>query len=119
MNFTNILSYHSPRPSIMFLTREEESILAGEQGQGRRRAMELLVAVGRDYRAEKLVPITSAHLSGVSYKTIGEGGIDFLKEMSQDSKVSVRTTLNPSGMDSYRWKEMHVAEKFARKQLES
>ena len=71
----------------MFLTKEEESILAGEQGHGRRRAMELLVAVGKIYGAEKLVPITSAHLSGVSYKTIGEGGIDFLKEMSQDCKV--------------------------------
>jgi predicted aconitase len=102
----------------MFLTREEESILAGEQGNGRRRAMELLVAVGKIYDAEKLVPITSAHLSGVSYKTIGEGGIDFLREMSQDSKVSVRTTLNPSGMDSERWKEMHVSEAFAQKQLE-
>jgi predicted aconitase len=102
----------------MFLTREEESILAGEQGNGKRRAMELLVAVGKIYGAEKLVPISSAHLSGVSYKTIGEGGIDFLKEMSQDCKVSVRTTLNPSGMDSQRWREMHVAEEFARKQLE-
>ena len=100
------------------MTREEESILAGEQGNGRRRAMELLVAVGKIYGAEKLVPITSAHLSGVSYKTIGEGGIDFLKEMSQDCKVSVKTTLNPSGMDSQRWKEMHVREEFARKQLE-
>ena len=102
----------------MFLTREEESILAGEQGRGRQRAMELLVAVGKIYGAEKLVPITSAHLSGVSYKTIGEGGIDFLKEMSQDCKVSVRTTLNPSGMDNERWEEMHVPGEFARKQLE-
>ncbi|HEY3419894.1 MAG TPA: aconitase X catalytic domain-containing protein [Methanomassiliicoccales archaeon] len=102
----------------MFLTKEEESILAGEQGNGRRRAMELLVAVGKVYGAERLVPITSAHLSGVSYKTIGEGGIDFLKEMSQDCKVTVRTTLNPSGMDSERWKEMHVSEEFARKQLD-
>jgi predicted aconitase len=102
----------------MFLTREEESILAGEQGYGRRRAMELLVAVGKIYGAEKLVPITSAHLSGVSYKTIGEGGIDFLNEMSKDCKVSVKTTLNPSGMDSVRWKEMHVSEVFAQKQLE-
>ncbi len=102
----------------MFLTREEESILAGEQGNGRRRAMELLVAVGKIYGAEKLVPITSAHLSGVSYKTIGEGGIDFLREMSQDCKVSVKTTLNPSGMDSERWREMHVPEEFAQKQLE-
>jgi predicted aconitase len=102
----------------MFLTREEESILAGEQGPGRRRAMELLVAVGKIYGAEKLVPITSAHLSGVSYKTIGEGGIDFLKEMSLDCRTSVKTTLNPSGMDSLRWEEMHVAESFASKQLE-
>ncbi|MGD0817183.1 MAG: aconitase X catalytic domain-containing protein [Methanomassiliicoccales archaeon] len=102
----------------MFLTREEESILDGEQGHGRRRAMELLVAIGKIYGAEKLVPITSAHLSGVSYKTIGEGGIDFLKEMSQDCRVSVKTTLNPSGMDSVRWREMHVAEEFAQKQLE-
>ncbi len=102
----------------MYLTREEESILAGEQGNGRRRAMELLVAVGKIYGADKLVPIKSAHLSGVSYKTIGEGGIDFLQEMSQDSNVSVITTLNPSGMDSERWKEMHVSEEFARKQLE-
>ena len=102
----------------MFLTKEEESILAGEQGHGRRRAMELLVAVGKIYRAEKLVPITSAHLSGVSYKTIGEGGIDFLKEMSQDCRALVKTTLNPSGMDSVRWEEMHVAEEFAAKQLE-
>ena len=80
--------------------------------------MELLVAVGKIYGAERLVPITSAHLSGVSFKTIGEGGIDFLKEMSQDCKVTVNTTLNPSGMDSERWKEMHVAEEFAQKQLE-
>jgi predicted aconitase len=100
----------------MFLTKEEEAILAGEQGHGKRRAMELLVAVGKIYGAERLVPITSAHLSGVSYKTIGEGGIDFLTEMAQDCKVSVRTTLNPSGMDSVRWKEMHVSEEFARKQ---
>ena len=65
-----------------------------------------------------LVPITSAHLSGVSYKTIGDGGIDFLKEMSQDCKTSVKTTLNPSGMDSVRWEEMRVPQEFARKQLE-
>jgi predicted aconitase len=102
----------------MFLTKEEESALAGEQGHGRRRAMELLVAVGKIYGAERLVPISSAHLSGVSYKTIGEGGIDFLKEMSQDCKVTVNTTLNPSGMDSERWKEMHITEEFAQKQLE-
>lgn len=101
----------------MFLSREEEDILAGERGPGQQRAMELLVALGRIYDAKHLVPITSAHLSGVSYKTIGEGGIDFLIEMSKDSKVKVPTTLNPMGMDAERWKEMRIPESFARRQL--
>jgi predicted aconitase len=102
----------------MYLTAEEEKILSGEQGPGPQRAMELLVALGRIYDADRLVPITSAHLSGVSYKTIGEGGIDFLKDMSRDAKVQVPTTLNPMGMDAERWKEMRVPERFSDRQLE-
>jgi predicted aconitase len=102
----------------MYLTAEEEDILSGEQGPGPQRAMELLVALGRIYDADRLVPITSAHLSGVSYKTIGEGGIDFLRDMAKDAKVRVPTTLNPMGMDSQRWKEMRIPERFSDRQLE-
>ncbi|MDD1756173.1 MAG: aconitase X catalytic domain-containing protein [Methanomassiliicoccales archaeon] len=101
----------------MHLTRDEESILAGERGPGMQRAMEILVALGRIYDADSLVPITSAHLSGVSYKTIGEGGIDFLEEISKDARVKVETTLNPAGMDLSRWQEMGVEEAFAKRQL--
>ncbi len=102
----------------MFLKKEEEEILAGDRGRGPQRAMELLLAIGTVYEAERLVPITSAHLSGVSYKTIGEGGLSFLKEMAEDSRVSVPTTLNPSGMDLGRWREMGVSKAFAQRQLE-
>jgi predicted aconitase len=102
----------------MFLSSEEEAILAGEQGEAKRKAMELLLALGTIYKAEKLVPITSAHLSGVSYKTIGDGGIDFLREMAKDGKVSVKTTLNPAGMDMHRWREMGIEPTFAEKQIE-
>ncbi|MEM0449469.1 MAG: aconitase X catalytic domain-containing protein [Methanomassiliicoccales archaeon] len=100
----------------MHLTQEEERALAGEKGLGFQRAMEILVALGRIYEAERLVPISSAHISGVSFKTIGEGGVDFLEEMSIDSKVAVPTTLNPAGMDLERWKDMGVDEDFAQKQ---
>jgi predicted aconitase len=100
----------------MFLTREEETALAGENGPGVQKAMQLLVALGKIYAAERLVPITSAHLSGVSYKTIGDAGLRFLEEMAIDAKVSVKTTLNPAGMDRERWQEMGVPEEFARKQ---
>ena len=101
----------------MQLTPEEADLLAGKHGQGKRRAMELLVALGTIYGADRLIPITSAHLSGVSYKTIGEGGIEFLEEMAKDAWVEVPTTLNPMGMDAERWGEMGVSEHFAERQM--
>ena len=101
----------------MYLNREEESILNGEKGESLQKAMELLVALGKVYEADGLVEITSAHLSGASYKTIGEGGISFLEDFSHDTKVKVPSTLNPLGMDRDRWAEMHVPEQFAKRQL--
>jgi len=100
----------------MQLTRDEEAILAGEKGEGCRKAMELLVALGDIYGAKRLIPIASAHLSGVSYKTIAEGGIEFLEEMARDARVCVPTTLNPAGMDRRRWEEMGIRPRFADRQ---
>jgi len=101
----------------MYLTREEESMLDGNSGESARKAMELIVALGKIYNADRLVDITSAHLSGASYKTIGEGGLKYLEDVSKDAKVRVPSTLNPLGMDRDRWKEMGISEQFAEKQL--
>ncbi len=103
---------------IMDLTREEQAILDGEQGESRQKAMELVTALGKIYGAEDLIDITSAHLSGASYKTIGDGGLKYLEDMAAGgAKVSVPSTLNPVGMDRGRWKEMHITPGFAEKQL--
>jgi len=102
----------------MDLTREEESIFNGEQGEGVQKAMELVAALGKIYGAQNLIDITSAHLSGASYKTIGDGGLKYLDDMVKSgAKVSVPSTLNPVGMDRERWKEMHITPQFAEKQL--
>jgi len=101
----------------MHLTREEGSILNGEQGESARKAMELIVALGKIYDADNLVNITSAHLSGASYKTIGDGGLKYLEDVSKGAKVKVKATLNPLGMDRDRWKEMKISPEFAKKQL--
>jgi len=61
--------------------------------------MEILVALGDIYNAEKLVNITSAQISGVSYKTIGDAGLEFLEDMAQDAEVIVPSTLNPAAVD--------------------
>ncbi|WP_048058259.1 aconitase X catalytic domain-containing protein [Pyrococcus yayanosii] len=83
----------------MYLTKEEELALAGEYGYAVQKAMEILVALGDVYGADRLIPIKSAQIAGVSYKNIGEAGIEFLRDFVEaGAKVSVYTTLNPAGI---------------------
>src|SRR5512137_631374 len=100
----------------MHLTSEEERILAGEEGHGRQKAMELVVALGDIYGAKRLIPIASAQVSGASFKTIGDAGTKFLEDFSSEAKVSVRASLNPLGMDEKRWRQMGVSADFQKKQ---
>ncbi len=46
----------------MKLTKDEQKMLAGENGEGYRRAMEVLVKMGEFYDAKRLVPISMAIL---------------------------------------------------------
>jgi len=98
----------------MILSAEEEAILAGEEGETRARMLEILLALGKVYGAERLIPSRSAQVSGASYKTIGRFGLDWLQQL--DTKVSVPTVLNPVGMDRSRWREMGITPEFARVQ---
>ncbi|MFQ6106719.1 MAG: aconitase X catalytic domain-containing protein [Thermoplasmata archaeon] len=100
----------------MHLTKDQERLLKdGEYGE--RKSMEILCALGDVFGADRLIPVSSAHVSGVSYKTIGDAGIDFLEQMSKGTKVKVRTTANPIAMDRKRWREMEIPDDFARKQM--
>jgi len=98
------------------LTTGEERILAGEEGHGRQKAMELLAALGDIYGARRLIPIASAQVSGASFKTIGDAGIRFLEDFSQEARVTVRASLNPLGLDLVRWKSMGVDDRFRERQ---
>jgi predicted aconitase len=98
----------------MYLDFEDEKILAGEKGETRQRMLELLVALGKVFGAERLVPIRSAQVSGASYKTIGEYGLSWLSTL--DAKAVVPAVLNPIGMPRRRWQEMGIDTDFARNQ---
>lgn len=101
----------------MYLTLEEQAMYDGKHGTAIEKSMEILVALGDIYGAEKMVDITSAQISGVSYKTIGDAGLEYLEELAAgDVQVKVPSTLNPAGIDLDRWKELKFPEKFARKQ---
>jgi predicted aconitase len=99
------------------LAPEEQAMLAGEAGPGVQRALEIVVALGRIYGAADLVPIASAQVSGVSYKNLGDAGLQFLQEWAaQGAQTRVPTTLNPAGMDLVAWRELGFAESFAQQQ---
>ncbi|MCK4884600.1 aconitase X catalytic domain-containing protein [Candidatus Bathyarchaeota archaeon] len=100
----------------MYLTKNEERMLDGEEGYAVKKSMDILVALGNIYGAEKLVKIGSVQVAGVSYHNLGDAGLDFLNELAKDGKVKVLTTLNPAGMDLENWRNLGIDEEFARKQ---
>lgn len=102
----------------MYLTKEEEKMLSGEEGAAVQKAMQLLVAIGDVLGAERMVPIESAQIAGVSYGNIGDAGMEFLEDWADlGARVRVKSTLNPAGMDTKRWREMGVDEEYSRRQM--
>jgi len=92
-------------------------MLAGGSGRGVQKAMEILTALGTIYGAEDLVPVTSVQVAGVSYKNLGDAGLEFLAEWAaQGARVRVPTTLNPAGLDLERWRELGFDADFADRQ---
>jgi predicted aconitase len=62
--------------------------------------MRILVKLGELFDAKRLIPIDSAHVSGVSYKTLGEAPTDFLEALGKTcEKIKVEATLNPQSFD--------------------
>ena len=84
----------------MHLTAEDERIYDGEQGWAYQTAMKILVKLGDLFEADKLIPIQSAHIAGVSYKTLGDAPIEFLEALAETgARSKMASTANPSGLD--------------------
>ncbi len=102
----------------MILKKSEEKALSGEYGEALQSAYRVLLAIARLTNAKRFVPIDWAHVSGVSYLTIGDYGLDFLRRISASkAKFKVFTTVNPCGMDIECWNELNIPSEYAEKQL--
>jgi predicted aconitase len=89
-------------------------MLEGKEGPAAAKLLELLIALGEVFNANKLISVESAHISGVSYKNLGEAGLSWLEEqVSLNAKARIKATLNPAGMDMEFWEEMGVPGEFA------
>ena len=103
----------------MELTKLGQQMLEGELGEATRQSMEILVALGKIYGAKGMVPVASSQIAGVSYKTIGQAGLEYLQDLVKGgARVRIPSFLNPAGMDRAQWKEMGIPPEFAAKQSE-
>lgn len=104
--------------SDLHLTPEEQAMLAGADGPGVKRALEIVVALARIYGAADLVRVTHAQIAGVSYKNLGDAGVQFLSDWAAEgARVRIPTTLNPMGMERGKWQEWGIQPSFANPQL--
>ena len=101
----------------MYLTTEQERMLDGDAGEVTARLMRLLVRLGDVYGADKMIPVESVQVSGVSYKSIGDPGLAFLQDFAdKGATVKTLTFLNPAGMDLENWENLGIPRTFAEKQ---
>lgn len=98
----------------MELARDEEKALEGNSGEALATAYRILVAIGEATGAKKLAPVKWAHISGVNYNTIGDGGMRFLEKFSTSAKFAIKTTINPMGYD--RCKPEDIPQSFQERQ---
>lgn len=102
----------------MFLTKDQQEMLDGEAGEVIERMFRLLVRLGEIYNADKMVPVGSVQVAGVSYKSIGDPGTEFLEDFAKKGvKVKILTFLNPAGMDMEDWEKVGFPADFAKNQI--
>ena len=80
------------------LTESQADGLAGARGLGVQRAMRIVMALASAAGAERLIPISRAHVDGVLYH--GQASLDFVDWLTAaDARVAVPTTLNVASLD--------------------
>ncbi|MCC6534429.1 MAG: aconitase X catalytic domain-containing protein [Burkholderiales bacterium] len=66
----------------MRLSAEEQAMAAGERGVALREAIELQIAVGEFYGAERMVAVTNAHMMG-DIEVMGDAGLEHLRRLAE------------------------------------
>ena len=93
----------------MKLTEYEESLLAGEQGEPRKLALEHQIKVGRFFDAPDMVEISQVHIMADT-EALGEAGVEFLEAIGKypeaERRTVVPTVTDPRGADFNAYKRL-------------
>jgi predicted aconitase len=80
--------------------------------------MEIIVALGEIYGSERLIPISSAHVSSISHKASGSAGSKFVNSLAdKGNQFKVFTTLNPLSVDNIDWRRLGFFEEDFKNQM--
>ena len=80
---------------------------------------DLLARAGELLGANEFIPADYVQISGVSYKTIMETGLELRRYFASKYRFRAKNvTINPAGMDMEEWQMQHIPEEFAKKQKE-
>lgn len=83
----------------MQMTKFEQGLLAGQQGEALQRVFDQQVAVAKFFQAERFVPITNAHLMA-DWEVMGEAGYAYLEWLvSLNTRVVVPTHTDAQCVD--------------------
>jgi len=101
----------------MYLTTVEEHMLQGKFGSAVQKSMQILVALGEIYDAEKMIPVSNVHMPGSSVVVAGDAGLSFVEKTAETNvPFKTYTTLNTAAIDFERWKQLGIPEAVASKQ---
>lgn len=102
----------------MKLSRYEEDLLAGKNGEASCMSMEIIVRLGELFGAEELIPISQAHIDGGLYAAVGEAGLEFAAKLAGlGGKVVVPTSMNSTSRDIACWCEHRIGRDFNEKNV--
>jgi len=95
----------------MFLTDEEAAMLDGDKGPAVKQAMEILVALGESFGAERLMPVNNVHMAGSSVLVAEEAGTRFVEDIRRKGGNFVtKVTTNPTAVDPTQWEKIGIPE---------
>lgn len=106
-------------PAGMRLTREEERMLSGQEGEAARWAMDFLVQEAAFWQAPGTARLFSAHVGAcVAHMGYRDWGIRLVERLAaQGARFRALTTTTPVSVDSDAWQEMGVEKEAAEKQM--
>ncbi len=98
------------------LTREEEAMLRGDNGEACKIAMEVLMRLAKSLGAEELVPVSSVQCMA-HYGSLHDAGLEWLEKLAAlGGKCCVPATQDPASIPFDCWEEMGFDKEYAAKQ---